>query len=204
MKKAILKSIAFYPLSKFAAVLSWFASPIVALFIYKEPRTDLVKRHGKQIETFDREYISKRLSWFRTHDNAADEWWYGVYNEDFPLKRVREWTQENYDNSKVVRYLCRVFWLCRNPAYTFSHNVLGFERGENYYTKITQVGSKEGWYIFEIKVFVAADDSKAFNIEGRINLPGPKYWNVNFGWKAHKGFSRLMYASRLFKLKDKE
>jgi hypothetical protein len=40
-----------------------------------------------------REYIVKPLYWFQTHDNAVDEWWYGVYNTTHWFSFAREWGQ---------------------------------------------------------------------------------------------------------------
>ena len=60
-------------------IFCFFTAPLVACFIVTEPRRDVVKRQDKKIVNMDRDYLHPRLRYWQTHDNAVDEWWYGVY-----------------------------------------------------------------------------------------------------------------------------
>jgi hypothetical protein len=157
-------------------ILCFLTSPIACLFVFKESRTDRVKRFSLTgTHTMDREYLKKPF-WYlwQTHDNAADEYWYGLFTESSWFKFVREATQEDYDNSWGLRYLCRVLWCTRNIAY--------------------------GWHYL---LFSVGQD-EGFKIEKEIPLGFGFVNHVNIGWKSHKLMPRKLYANRVFKLKKKE
>lgn len=148
----------------------WITNPIACLFVRKDPRHDVVKRLGKTYHTLDREYLRGIFYLWQTHDNAADEGWYGLYDIAF----IRGATQADYDNSWLIRYWCRVWWLSRNTAY--------------------------GWHylLFSLPV------GKGWQIKKDIPLWFGYYNSVNVGWKAHKGKPRLLYANRIIGLRKKE
>lgn len=76
-------------------------------------------------------------------------------------------TQAEYDNSKWLQYKFRVLWLQRNSAYGLRNT----------------------------KLFTLPKDSKwAWQYKGGSIIKGR---TINIGWKAHKGFDRLMYAGRI-------
>lgn len=193
MKRLILRWILSYPITLFGAIFFRLFAPLVAIFVYRELRQDTVKRLNKQEVLLNRDYIVDWLSWFATFDNAADEWWYGMYNVDFSLARVRNWTQDDYDSCLFIRYFCRVAWLWRNSGYGFAQTVLGIEakdtllneriRGEREYNR---------WHS-------RRDTSKliAWQVKGKFYFTSARYLDINIGWKPHKGFSRLMYAGRI-------
>jgi hypothetical protein len=114
-----------------------------------------------------REYLPNWLDWFQTDDNAVDEYWHGMY--PFSLY----FTQEQYDNSWLIRYFMRVCWLQRNSAYTFKRKFFG----------------------------MAKDDPSAWQITKKIRLAFGYGFDINIGYKAHKGFDRLMFAGRIFSIK---
>ncbi len=186
------------PLDLIAVSLSWLGSPVFALFKVTKPRTDVVKRRKKQTITLPRDYLLPIFSYVATHDNAADEWWYGMYNIDFYLKFVREWTQLDYDNSWLIRYFCRIAWIIRNPAYGFAYQVLGI----NYINESPEYEYVSNRLQFKIKCFTAVIFGKTLRV---YNIKGDFYYsskrkglrcNFNLGYKAHKGFNRLMHAAR--------
>ena len=149
----------------------WVTNPIACLFVRKEPRHDIVKRLGKQYATFDREYIWGIFSLWATHDNAVDEGWWGLY--DIPF--LANTTQADYDNSELVRYWCRLWWLSRNTAY--------------------------GWHylLFSLPL----DDGWQYKAQKPL-LFG-YYNDINIGWKSHKSKPRKLYANRIIGLrKNKE
>lgn len=60
---------------------SYFIVPIACLFIYKEARTDKVKRLSSASMTLQREYLHPLFRWWNTHDNAMDEGYWGWYSK---------------------------------------------------------------------------------------------------------------------------
>jgi hypothetical protein len=107
-------------------IIARLLSPIACLFVRYELRTDTVKRQNKQVVTMMREYLPTWLSWFATDDNAADEYWHGMY----PLSK--HFTQAQYDNSWLIRYFMRVCWLQRNSGYTFKRKFFGMAKDSPY------------------------------------------------------------------------
>jgi hypothetical protein len=173
-------------------LLAYLLNPIVALFVVKELRTDRVKRLGNKTLSFDREYLIKPLRWFQTHDNAVDEWWWGAFNTESYFKFLREATQEDYDNSWWIRYLCRVHWMYRNNAYGFMYNLFSrpYETTKTVKEHGWEDSGKFWWYLQEY--------SSSFQFEAQIPIAfTQRYITINMGWKAHKGFPRVMYANRV-------
>lgn len=82
-------------------------------------------------------------------------------------------TQYDYDNNRLFRWYCRIMWLQRNSAYTFNRKFFGLDKNSPY----------------------------AWQIKIKIPLLFSYYNDVNIGYKAHKGFDRLMYAGRIIGLR---
>jgi len=175
-----------YPISVLSTIVAYLLSPLLAMCVYKEPRTDVVKRFGKQIKTFDRYYLWPIFSWFQTHDNACDEYFWGVYGDSDKV------TVAEYDDSILLRYWYRIAWLTRNPAYGFGHTVLGFARDDS------TIQTDSTWGNFKIRVWTNANGKQAFNVKGHFFISEEYYFDINIGWKPHKSFTRLMQADRLF------
>ena len=91
MLKQITLWIAMLIPSILVEVFCYILTPVIALFTTTEERTDRVKRMGNVQVTMPRTYLQKWCRWFQTHDNAVDEYWYGVFTEDSP---VRLWLRE--------------------------------------------------------------------------------------------------------------
>jgi len=176
-------------------VLCYLTNPLAALFTTSEPRMDRVKRAPWNNGTFElkRDYLIKPFRWFQTHDNAVDEWWYGAFNTTSFFKFLREATQEDYDNSWWIRYCCRVLWMYRNNAYGFMYNIFSrpLEKTDTQKTnrvKKTRVACGGCCKCFRT----------SFKFEAQVPVPFTKrYMTINMGWKAHKGFPRVMYANRV-------
>lgn len=150
-------------------VFGRFTAPLTCLFVTRKLRTDVVKRLLKIEITLYRDDLVWWLSWFGTDDNDVSEWWYGCYNSKSNFAFIRNWTQDNYDNSKLIRYYCRVMWLQRNSMYTFNRKFFGLDKNNSL-----------AWHYTKDK------------------LLGFGYYNsINIGFKAHKGIDRLMYAGRV-------
>lgn len=172
----------------------YLLAPVVALCIETRPRFDRVKRLGNISKQLDRDYLIKPLFWFQTHDNAVDEWWYGLFNYDSYFKWLREATQADYDASKWLRYVCRVHWLWRNCAYGFHYHLFGRIKEK---IGIADMYGQEyqGFWMFLQRY------SKRFQFECQIPLgqvkTGTRFISINIGWKTHKGFNKVMYANRI-------
>ncbi|TFW71511.1 hypothetical protein C3Y98_05280 [Methylotenera oryzisoli] len=166
----------------------YLLAPLVACFIRKQVRHDVVKRLNRQYVTMPREYIITPLYWFQTHDNAVDEWWYGMYNTDHWFAFARAWTQSDYDRKSLIRYYCRLMWLWRNCAYGFHYAL--FSRPKESYCRVYANGIEGAGFWYELKVF-----KKSFQFECHVPL-GKRYLTINVGWKSHKQKDRLLYANR--------
>lgn len=177
-------------------LVCYLLAPLVAIFITTRWYDDIVKRKGKIMIALRRDFIIKPLYWFQTHDNAVDEWWYGVYNKDHWFKFAQNWTQNDYDNSKFIRYYCRLMWLWRNCAYGFHYNL--FSRPKETVIKRQFLSNniptgKVFWYCLSIY-------PKSFQFECHIPLKW-RYISINIGWKAHKKIPNLLYANRIISFK---
>lgn len=82
-------------------------------------------------------------------------------------------TQEYYDTHKIYRWWCRSCWLRRNSAYTFNRKFFG----------------------------IAKNSPLAWQYKAQKPLFGRYYNDINIGYKAHKGFDRLMFAGRILGLR---
>jgi len=170
----------------------YILAPFVAPFCTATLENDKVKRKGGRILWLMRDNLIKPLSWFQTHDNNCDEWWYGVYNVNHYFKFARNWTQKDYDNSKLIRYYCRLMWLWRNCAYGFHYNLFGIDKEDR--PVVSYAKGKEGvsWW-FQLDIY-----QHYFQLQFHIPLAFTcRYSTTNIGWKAHKNVPRVLYANRL-------
>lgn len=150
-------------------------NPVVALFV--------TERNG-------REYLVKYLYWFQTHDNPVDEYWYGDYFTDSFFPYVKNATQAQYDSSRFLRYVCRLFWLWRNCAYGFSYNLFG--RKLTGREIIKEMGDEKTglWWRH-------TDRNNSWQFKAHVPIGFKINIDMNIGWKTHRGFPIAMYADRL-------
>lgn len=167
-------------------------APLVACFITRAERTDRVKRLGNVDVTMQREYLVTPLYWFQTHDNAVDEYWWGLFTESSVIPCVRNATQEQYDANAFLRYVCRVLWLWRNCAYGFSYHLFGRELDLNDPISISFTGNENSGYWHRI-----TKRKESWQYKAHIPFCPWYQLDINIGWKTHTGFSRAMYAGRL-------
>lgn len=163
-------------------------SPFACFFVTEVLFTDRVKRFGKVEMTMKRERLVWWLSWFDTHDNSTDEYWYGMY-DDWILSLFKV-THEQYINSKLIRYYCRVMWLQRNNLYGFNNRFFSKDLEED--IGVIEIGdeSTTNWTRLTLR-------KNSFQYEAHRALPFG-YWNtINIGWKKHKGQPRMIYAGRI-------
>lgn len=182
MKNLILWIVYFVPailIELICVASNWF----VAFFVTTRQRTDVVKRLGGGVFTLPRDYLVKPFYLWQTHDNAVDEGWYGAYDLG------KDWTQEDYDNSRWIRYYYRVWWLYRNIAYGWHYKL--FSRPKESNPKIYTHGVEGKGFWYQLQVYPSS-----FQLEIHIPL-GKRYTTANMGWKPHETVPRLLYANRI-------
>jgi hypothetical protein len=170
-------------------IVCYLTAPIVALFVRTEMRWDVVKRLDKQAVNMPRDYLVPLFYLWQTHDNAVDEWWYGMYNTNHWFKFAQNWTQADYDKSRFIRYYCRVMWLWRNCAYGWHYYL--FSRPKETAIIAYEYGSEKKGFWYLLRLY-----KESFQFECHIPLSG-RYYSINVGWKPHKQTSKLLYANRV-------
>ena len=133
--KTLLSSIAWYAkltwmvvlwIIKFISLLlidlfTMVAAPVLSLFVTKAEES-AVTGFPSMLPGTMREFLIPALFWFQTDDAPLDEYWYGDYPSWFKSK----FNQAYFDSHWWLRYLMRVLWLWRNPAYGFG-TALGYD-----------------------------------------------------------------------------
>lgn len=133
-----------------------------------------------------RDHLPACLSWFDTPDNPLDGDG-GFKAEHAPFKgEVTGWR----------RYMNRVVWLLRNPAYGFDIEVLGFppDKLPNAATvshsgghSISGKNSEDGWYFLTIK---DSDGKSAWQFFYIKHLTDSHCLRLNIGWKLWSWFNQ--------------
>lgn len=172
-------------------LVAWWLTPVVCLFVERRYHTDIVKRdYNKQTVTLIREFLPKWLSYFQTHDNAVDEFWYGEYESS-----IINATPEEYANSWWVRYVYRCLWLFRNTAYGFHYNWFSVPKEE----ETVYERGEEGvafWLRYRKR-------KSSFQLQYHIPIAFTKrYIDGNIGFKGHRGFDKMMIANRVIGLRQ--
>lgn len=189
MLKYLLWLLYFIP-ALLVEIVCWLTNPIACFFVEKKYRKDKAKRLGPGVHTLKREYLKGIWYFWQTHDNAVDEGWYGKYDIVFLSKT----TQQDYDNSALIRYWCRVWWLTRNTAYGWHYLLFSRKKEPSGYLRTAGDENKGFWY--SLKSYV-----HSFQFEAHIPIFNARYISINIGWKAHKDMTRLLYANRVFSLR---
>lgn len=187
-----LRWLVYFPLMFVLFFVGRLLSPFACFFITHVQFTDRVKLYGKVETTMQRERLVWWLSWFDTHDNATDEYFYGMY-DDWILKLLKV-TEAKYKSSKVIRYYCRVMWLQRNNLYTFNNKF--FSKPLEADLGVIELGDEDNqnWIRLTLR-------ENSFQYEAHIPL-WFGYWNsINIGWKKHKNQTRMIYAGRVLGIK---
>lgn len=192
-EKNLLKSMAFEVMSAF------FIIPFVSLFVRIEQRTDVVKLYGKKKLTMWREYLPHWAWRWQTHDNAQDEYFFGLYADekgDFGYGKDEAY----FRNHWWFRYANRVLWGWRNNSYGYLYRSLGvpFEEKPQFVYEKGIEGDPNGW----IKITVYKNH---FHFEMEKPIGGGEYLDFNFGHKDHKsapiiegkGIKHAMYANNV-------
>ena len=168
--------------------------PIVALFVVREERTDRVKRLGKKSHKMQREYIVWWLRYFQTHDNAVDEYYWGLFTDEGDLYHDIE-AKHYYDKpwrTKWVRYYFRCRWMWRNTAYGFLYNWLGVTHEQTPVKTVIKGKEDSGNRWSHLTIY-----KHYFLYEAQFPDGKGNYRSMKIGWKHHKGFPRVMFANRI-------
>jgi len=163
-------------------VLCYATNWFVCLFVRYEDRTDRVKRMGNAQVAMKRAYPSKFFTLWNTHDNALDEYWYGVFGDE-------KWTESEYQASWWKQYSSFVKWLYRNNAYGWMYKFFSQPVEPLLWMRTTGIKGEGFWYLLQVY-------KHSFQLEAHLPI-GSRYFSVNIGWKAHKGFPRKMFANRI-------
>lgn len=170
-------------------VLACILSPIGVLYVTKE--------NG-------REKLLPIFHWMTTHDTPVDTWWVAGYlNQRHWLHS--KFDQEYYDTHWWLRYVSRVFWIFRNPAYVVAH-ALGYDQKGMIVTKHKDEGDK--WDTGEPNMSYWT----AINEKGQIGWMFEWQWyyyksyciEVYIGWKLYRKDpdQRCMMVSRIIPWKS--
>lgn len=99
------------------------------------------------------------LRWFQTFDASVDAGWSDAY--------YTGWLAE----TRIGRYISRVLWLCRNPAYGFDYALLGVPFAASEWRVVKYVETED------TALFFAVGRGFNFYYEGR-------WGKYKLGWKA--------------------
>ena len=148
-------------------LLTWLLAPLLALCYTRD--------------TNWREWLIKPLRWFQTFDNPVDEWRLGGY-----YKKCK-WVNWDFNRS-THRYLARVFWLYRNPAYGFAQ-ALGITPKGNMRT----IWDKGTWDSAKTNYHLTIWDN-CFHYQAQLYWYKNHFLRINIGYKPHTGFAKYMIA----------
>ena len=98
----------------FIDIFTMIFAPVICLFVTMAEESD-VTGFPSMFPGKPREFLIKPLIWFQSTDAPLDEFWYG----DYPSSLKTKYDQAYYDSHWWLRYVMRVIWLWRNPAYGF-------------------------------------------------------------------------------------
>lgn len=139
MTKAILRYVLYLPINLAVTALVFVLAPVVALPIFV--------REGED----GREWYVPWLAWASTHDTPVDTYAYGrVGRTHWLLKRFK--VEPGSVNPGWLRYMNRLLWLWRNPAYWFKHHTLGLRHDHQgiflYERKFRYLHVQFGWKVY--------------------------------------------------------
>lgn len=186
---AVLRYLPYALASICAVLLTWSLAPLLALTAFATE--DKTTRQGN---------LPTWLRWFQTHDFPLDEVWRpstpaelwridGLFIGNFRTFVGK--TPADFHASAWLRYLARVFWLWRNPAYGFRAQVLGYPVRNmaivHASTHGAAWGSGSNSWVITIAERPSADlfSRSAFHVRGQLFYwrGASRYVRINVGWK---------------------
>ena len=168
------------PLLILLSLVAYLIAPFIAMFIVHADETE-VTGHPSMLPGQPREFLIPLFRIWQSQDAPVDEWWWAGYEKD---SWRRHFTQEDYDNSAILRWACRVAWLWRNPAYGWGEK-FGFDgRGLKI---LTSKGSEDAWYSGKSSVSywtgVNESGEKAFYFQARLYYYKNRCLDILAGYK---------------------
>jgi len=186
---AVLRYLPYAAASICAVMLAWLLAPLLALTAF-----------GVEDKSTHQGNLPTWLRWFQTHDFPLDEVWRpstaaepwrvdGLFIGNFRAFAGR--TPPDFYASAWLRYLARVFWLWRNPAYGFRAQVLGYPVDGMLLVHATEHGAAWGSGLNSWAMTVAERPGaalftrSAFHVRGQLFYwrGASRYVRVNVGWK---------------------
>ena len=159
---AIVRYLLILPLSWTATLLAYLFAPLAALPVFVHVGSD------------SREYYVWLWRWLTTHDAPADTFFIdGYFIDSWILGRF---TREQIRASPFLRYVGRVLWIWRNPAYQVKH-WLGYDTSGS--EPIHRIKEADGVG----RMFIRKNHKghTGFYYEKRTNR-----WHIQFGWKLYR------------------
>lgn len=186
-----LKYTLFAIISVVGDFLAAILAPLAALFCYR----------GSD----GREHLYSFWKWITTHDTPVD-----TYTEARGFSKDNHWylgrySYEEINSSKWLRYVSRIVWIWRNPAYQLDH-WLGYDQEGVVLTKYAE--SEDTWDVgvpsYAYWTAVNHKGQKAFLWERQIYFYKKHCLEMQFGWKLYRDDpdSRCMLALRITPFKS--
>lgn len=159
---AILRYLLILPISWAATLLAYLFAPIAALPIFV------------RLGITGREYLVWLWQWLTTHDAPVDSFFIDAYFSRSVL--LGRFTREQILASAFLRYVGRVMWIWRNPAYQAKH-WLGYDASGS--EPIHRIKEADGVG----RMFIRKNHKghTGFYYEKRTNR-----WHIQFGWKLYR------------------
>jgi len=129
MIKSILLWALKVPLLILLTLVAYLIAPFIAMFIVMADETETTG-FPSMLPGQPREFLIPLFRIWQSEDAPVDEYYWANYEPNGWIQRV---FREHYKSSAGVRYIYRVAWLWRNPAYGFG-NVLGYNSTGMYFT----------------------------------------------------------------------
>ena len=190
---ALLRYALFGLVSLTANVLVWLLSPLLACLVVEESWNGL-----------PREWLPRWCRWLQTHDAPVDEWWHGGYYKT-AFKWSSKLTDSDFEQSTCLRYVARMLWLQRNPAYGLATYALGYryataeDRGVFYGHSHGQWDTSTTNYEFwlsrnpEVPLWMRY----GFMFRGQFFYTRTRYVRVFIGWKLMRSESKVMVVTHI-------
>jgi hypothetical protein len=129
MIKSILLWAVKVPLLIFLSLVAYIIAPIIACFITHAEESETTG-HPSLFPGKPREFLIPFFRIWQSEDAPVDEYYWANYE---PNGWIQRHFRDKYETSSFARWLYRVAWLIRNPAYGFG-NKLGYSSTGMYFT----------------------------------------------------------------------
>lgn len=185
----VIKSLILYAGKAFVWCFAW----MIAMFVYRAEESD-VTGFPSMLPGEPREFIAWPFKWAQTHDAPVDEYRLAGYYKG-------KWTERFKDN----RWLMRVAWLMRNPAYNLAERL-----GEHQGYVLERKDSRKLWRSdrtgFEHHTAINGDGKRLFLLQGQWLYSKRRKLEVRLGygiWRESPKRGRAMLYARVLPAKKR-